>query len=292
MDSYLIVLGLATLPALGNFGGGLLAEFMATDRQRLNRALHAAAGIVIAIVAVELIPEALEKISAWWVALAFGLGGITYVAISSIVDKLQGPSNNQQAGSASGMWMIYIAVSIDLASDGLMIGTGSAVSSTMALALALGQVLADVPEGYATIANMKDKGVSRSRRILLSASFAIPVLVTTSLAYFFLRGQSDLWKMSALVFTAGLLSLAAVEDMISEAHESTEDTRWSLLMFTGGFVLFVLVSAGVDDKGEERTKGAVAIQTLSIEPRTMTAMPSRAIPAPNQSDIDNSTPST
>jgi ZIP family zinc transporter len=179
------------------------------------------------------------------VAAAFGLGGLVYVAISMVVDKLQASSENKGAGSSRGMWMVYIAVSIDLASDGLMIGTGSAVSSTMALALALGQVLADIPEGYATIANMKDKGVPRARRILLSASFAIPVVGMASIAYFFLKGQSEIWQMSALAFVAGLLALAAVEDMISEAHESKEDSKWSLLLFTGGFVLFVLVSAGV-----------------------------------------------
>ena len=246
MASYWMVLGLALLPALGNFGGAILAETFATNKNRLNKALHAAAGIVIAIISVELIPEALEKISAWWVAAAFGLGGIAYVVISIIVDKLQGATNKSGANSASGMWMIYIAVSIDLASDGLMIGTGSAVSPTMALALALGQVLADIPEGYATIANMKEKGVSRPRRILLSASFAIPVLGMASIAYFVLRGVGEVWQMGALAFVAGLLALAAVEDMISEAHESREDTKWSMLLFTGGFVLFVLVSAGVD----------------------------------------------
>lgn len=245
MGSYWMVLGLALLPALGNFGGGLLAELFETNKSRLNKALHAAAGIVIAIVAVELLPEALERISAWWVAAAFGLGGVTYVLIGMVVDKLQASSENNGAGSSSGMWMVYIAVSIDLASDGLMIGTGSAVSFTMALALALGQVLADIPEGYATIANMKEKGVPRTRRLLLSASFAIPVIGMASIAYFFLKGQSEIWQMSALAFVAGLLSLAAVEDMISEAHESKEDTKWSLLVFTGGFVLFVLVSAGV-----------------------------------------------
>lgn len=245
MDSFWMVLGLALFPAAGNFAGGLLAEFFETNKRRLNKALHAAAGIVIAIVAVELIPEALEKISAWWVALAFGLGGVAYVGIGTIVNKLQGASDKGGSSSASGMWMIYIAVSIDLASDGLMIGTGSAVSSALALALALGQVLADIPEGYATIANMKEKGVPRAKRVLLSVSFAVPVLLMAGLAYFFLRGQSDIWQMSALSFTAGLLALAAVEDMLSEAHESTEDTKTSLLLFTGGFVLFVLVSAGV-----------------------------------------------
>jgi ZIP family zinc transporter len=245
MDSYWMVLGLAFLPALGNFGGGLLAEFFETNKGRLNKALHAAAGIVIAIVSTELMPEALEKVSAWIVAAAFGLGGVAYVLIGTAVDKMQASSESKGASSASGMWMIYIAVSIDLASDGLMIGTGSAVSSSMAIALALGQVLADIPEGYATIANMKDKGVPKSRRLLLSASFAIPVVAMASIAYFFLKGQSEVWQMSALAFVAGLLALAAVEDMLSEAHESVEDTKWSLLLFTGGFVLFILVSAGI-----------------------------------------------
>ncbi|WP_417791049.1 hypothetical protein [Stutzerimonas xanthomarina] len=115
------------------------------------------------------------------------------------------------------MWMIFVAVSMDLFSDGLMIGTGSSVSTALALTLALEQVMADVPEGYATIANMKDKGIPRRRRLLLSASFALPVLLT----------------------------VAAVEDMLSEAHESAQDHRSSVLAFAGGFVLFTLVSAGL-----------------------------------------------
>jgi ZIP family zinc transporter len=246
VNSYWMVLGLALLPAAGNFAGGMLAEYFETSKARLNKALHAAAGIVIAIVSVELMPEALEKVSALAIATAFGLGGVTYVLINQVVSKLQGASDEKGASSTQGMWMVYIAVSVDLASDGLMIGTGSAVSPALALTLALGQVLADFPEGYATIANMKDKGVPRSRRILLAASFAIPVLATASIAYFVLRNQSEVWQVGSLAFTAGLLTLAAIEDMVSEAHESVEDTSWSLLAFTGGFVLFVLVSAGLE----------------------------------------------
>lgn len=190
MDSIWSVIGLALLPALGNFGGGLLAEFMATPQRRLNKALHAAAGIVIAVVAIELMPEALAKISAWIIALAFALGGLAYVAIEAAIEKLQ-KGRGKQGGANLGMWMIFVAVAMDLFSDGLLIGTGSTVSFSMAIVLALGQVLADVPEGYATIANMKDKGIPRTRRMLLTASFAIPVLSAAILAYYLLRGQSD-----------------------------------------------------------------------------------------------------
>lgn len=244
MKDFLPIFGLALLPALGNFSGGVLAEFLRTSRRNLNRALHAAAGIVIAIVAVELMPEALKSTSAWIIALAFALGGLAYLGLEELVERLQ--EKGEDSAERTGMWMIYIAVATDLFSDGLMIGAGSAVSSSMALILALGQVLADVPEGFSTITNFKDKNVPRGRRLLLSASFALPVLIAAALAYFLLREQSQALKMAALVFTAGLLTVAAVEDMISEAHESARDTRLSIVAFVGGFVLFTLVSAGLE----------------------------------------------
>src|SRR5690606_34588100 len=111
--------------------------------------------------------------------------------------------------------------------------------------LAVGQVLADVPEGFATIANLKDKDISRKRRLLLGAALAVPVLVAASFSYLLLRGQSEALQMAVLVFTAGLLIVAAVEDMITEAHEIAEDKPSSVLAFIGGFVLFTFVSAGL-----------------------------------------------
>ena len=237
------VLLLSLLPGAGNFAGGMAAEFWKTSPRLLNWALHAASGIVIAIVAVELIPEALGKLAGWWIAVAFAAGGVSYMLLESLTERLQGTSGDK---SRTSMWMIYVAVAVDLTSDGLMIGSGSAVSSGLAVALAAGQVLADVPEGYATIANFRSKGVPRSRRILLSASFFVYVVGSALLAYVLLSDASEAVKMAALVFVAGLLTVAAVEDMLEEAHEAREDTRLSILAFVGGFSLFTLVSAGLD----------------------------------------------
>jgi zinc transporter ZupT len=125
MEGIWTVIGLALLPAFGNLSGGLFAEFFPTPKQRLNKALHVAAGIITAVVAVELCRRP---------------------------------------------W---------------------------------------------------------------PASFVIPVLVAAVLAYYLLRDRSETFQMGTLAFTAGLLSVAAVEDMISEAHESAEDTRWSALCFSG-----------------------------------------------------------
>ena len=241
MRDLLTVLGLALLPAVGNFSGGLIAEYRQPSKINLNRALHAAAGIVLAIVAVELVPRALASTSGWVVGAAFGLGGLAYIGLQFLVERAQ----RRAGGGRPEMWMVYIAVAVDLFSDGLMIGAGTAVGTSLALVLALGQVLADIPEGYATIANLRRNGVPRTRRLLLGAAFAIPVLLAATLAYYLLRGQAEAVKMAALVFTAGLLTVASVEDMIGEAHESAADARGSVLSLVGGFVLFTFVSSGL-----------------------------------------------
>ena len=236
------VLLLSLLPGLGNLAGGLLAEFGKSSERFLNLALHAASGIVIAIVAVELMPEALDTLAAWWVALAFGAGGVAYLLIEVGVEKLQSGTRHGRTG----MWMIYVAVAVDLTSDGIMFGSGAAVSSSLAIVLVAGQVLADVPEGYASIANFRDKGVPRTRRILLSASFVLFCVGAALLSYLLLRDAAEGLKMAALSFVAGLLTVAAVEDLITEAHETKEDGRASILAFVGGFVLFTLVTAGLE----------------------------------------------
>ncbi|MCG0434593.1 hypothetical protein L4446_32350 [Pseudomonas aeruginosa] len=96
MDSIWLVLGLALLPALGNFSGGLAAEASRTTGRRLNYALHGAAGLVIAVVAVEIMPRVLENLSAWVIALAFALGGIAYVGADSTLTRTPIPRTSGQ----------------------------------------------------------------------------------------------------------------------------------------------------------------------------------------------------
>jgi len=242
MDTLWLVLLLSALPGLGTFAGGLGAEFGRNSPRLLNLALHAASGIVIAIVAVELMPEVVSALSGWWVALAFAAGGSAYVLVEAGLERLAG----RRAGGGAGMWMIYVAVAVDLVSDGLMLGTGSAVSASLGIVLACGQILADLPEGYAVMANFRDKGVPRRRRLLLSATFVLFSVGAALFAFLVLQAASQPMKMAALAFVAGLLVVAAVEDMLEEAHEAVEDDRASVLAFVGGFALFTLVSAGLD----------------------------------------------
>lgn len=84
---------------------------------------------------------------------------------------------------------IFTGVALDLFSDGVMIGTASLINPSLGLLLALGQVPADIPEGFAAIATLKRAKVKRSQRILLSLAFGIPILLGASIGYFVLRDE-------------------------------------------------------------------------------------------------------
>lgn len=251
MPELLQILLLALLPAAGNFAGGLLAEFIRTTRAMLSLALHAAAGIVLGVIAMELAPRVFEGLPASLAAIAFLGGACGFLLLDELVERLTAKPGKEsedpvpvRANSRSaGAWMIYAAVSIDLFSDGLLIGAGSSLSFSLALVLAIGQVTADVPEGFAAVANFKDKGIPRTKRLLLSASFALPILTAALISYVLLRGQSDAVQLTVLAFIAGLLLVAATEEIMGEAHEAACDTKASAVAIAGGFVLFALVSS-------------------------------------------------
>jgi ZIP family zinc transporter len=121
----LTVLLLALLPAGGNMAGAMLAELIPVSDQWLDRALHAAAGVVIAIVAIEILPEALATVSGWVLGTAFAVGGGLYLVAETAVERLAGDGDARP-------WMIYLAVATDLFGDGLLIGAGTAVAPGVA----------------------------------------------------------------------------------------------------------------------------------------------------------------
>lgn len=229
----LAILLLALLPAAGNFAGGILAEILPATDKRTSRSLHAAAGVILAVVAVELMPLALARASGWIVVLAFAGGGLLFLLVDLGADALSARSG--------GAWMVYSTVGMDLLSDGIMVGTGAAVQLELALVLALGQVLADIPEGFASMASLRAHLPSRRLRLLLGAGFALPALLGAALGYWGLRGAGDAGQQAALMLTAGFLTTSAVEEILPLAHARRE-ARWDALFLVGGFCLFTGVA--------------------------------------------------
>lgn len=239
MEGFVLVLTLAALPAAGNFLGGLAAEVADVSERVLSLALHLAAGIVLAVVGLELMPEALLASPPWVPILAFVGGGIFFIGIERVIGSIRGRLGAGE--EASGPLAIFTGVSLDLFSDGVMIGTATVLSPSLGFLLALGQIPADVPEGFAAVATLRRAGIHRRKRILMALSFTATILIGASLGYFALREAPEVLTLSVLALTGGALTSVVVEEMITEAHEG-ETSDLGPIALTAGFALFALIS--------------------------------------------------
>src|SRR3546814_20570932 len=111
---------LALLPGVGVAAGGLIAELAPSSKKWLNWSLHAAAGIVIAIAAIEVFPEALDGVSHWTVGIAFAIGGLAYLGAQVVVEK--------RADGSGRMWLVFLSVAPDTFGSGLPLRSPTPVS--------------------------------------------------------------------------------------------------------------------------------------------------------------------
>ena len=240
MDEFSLILLFSLLPALGTFAGGIAAELFKINRKNLSLALHAATGIILAVISVELIPRALEASTPWIVILAFILGGLFFITIDELLNIVQVRFGDLNQSTAH--WAIFLGVAVDSFTDGLMIGTSSLISIPLGLLVALGVVSADFPEGFATIAAFKERGIKRRIRILLNIAASIPVLIGATAGYLLVKGQPPIVEYSILAFTAGVLLTVTAEEIIPESHRNGE-ARLAALVLIGGFALFAFISS-------------------------------------------------
>lgn len=238
MSDFLTVILIALLPAAGNLLGAAIAELMRAPRWVIGAALHAAAGVAIALVSVELMPRVLETTAAWLLVLLFAVGAIFSLLLSRLARWLC----RLASGGSAGAWAVYTATAADLLSDGLMTGAGSAVSASLGLLLALSQVIANLPAGFATIANFRSQQVARPVRLLAAASFLLPVFVGAVLGFLLLRGQGAAVQNASLAVIVGVLLVATIEDLVPQA-DKPGTKRWiSTTSFVAGFAFFALLS--------------------------------------------------
>ena len=242
MSEFLVVIGLAALPAVANFVGGGLAEVFHVSARSLSLALHLAAGIVLAVVGLELMPEALQANPPWAPLVAFVAGGALYVGLDRVVGYVQGRHGGEPDQSSA--LAIFGGVSMDLFSDGVMIGTGTVLNPALGLLLAVGQMPADLPEGFAAVATLRRAGIPRRWRLLMAAAFAIPIVLGAALGFLALRRAPEVVTLSVLALTGGALSAVVVEEMVSEAHQGDTSSLGPIFL-TAGFALFAAISVYV-----------------------------------------------
>ena len=221
-DSHLLqILLYAALPAGGNLVGVLLARTITPARWINGALLHGSAGIAIGLIATELMPRSLKSGPVWSIALAAFAGTFLSLALYRLGKRL-----SRLAGGSTGAWMVYATVAADLFSDGLIVGAGSVASARLGLFLAAGQLLANIPGGFAAGANLKSQDAGVWPQLAAGLIVSLSSFLAAGIGYLILRDTPDIGRGISLAAVMGLLLAATLEDLIPEA-DAPQPPRWS-----------------------------------------------------------------
>ena len=221
------------IPALVALGGGVLASVWSPDHQMRSLIQHFAAGVVLAALAVELLPEiGREHAPGLVLVSAFALGSLFMYGLKLWTIRLEHQAS--VSGTTTGLSTgLLLATFIDVATDGFIIGAGFAAGGETGTILALGLSVELLFLGLA----LASEATAGWRIISISGALGGTVLIFSLIGNALLTGASHAVIGGALAFSAAALLYLVTEELLMEAHEVEEKPVSTLVLF-GGFLAF------------------------------------------------------
>ena len=221
--------------------GGVVAFFWTPGLRARSALQHLAAGVVIAAVASDLIPEVERIGTAAGILGGFALGGLTMIALKWFVvrfEKYEKARHKLPVGLAA-------AAAIDTLIDGAIISAGFATSQQQLgalLAAALGTELF-----FLTLSVGSEFHKAKSKRwlgLLTTTVISTLLLVGAVVAFFLLRDVAETTVAIVLAFGAAALIYLIAEELLVEAIEAEESLFSTAMLFLGFLIVLAFKLLG------------------------------------------------
>lgn len=232
------VLGFALLPVLAMGIGSAVALVRMPPPSVRSGIQHFAAGVIFAVVAVELLP-AMRAIHDDVVEVVAGFAA--GLVLMLMVERLTGSHEHARPGVAPGSMRMLIPIGLDLFLDGVLlsIAFGAGPSEGRLLALALACELLSL--GVALTVELRKLKRSRRASLLTPVLLALTTLVAgATLGALIFTGLPEQWLAALLAFGTAALLFLVVEGLLVEAHEVGETQVGTAMFFAGFLILLVL----------------------------------------------------
>jgi zinc transporter ZupT len=234
-----ILLALSTF--VSTLSGGL---FALRHKDRLHRILGFAAGVLLGVVAFDLLPEIFDLVkdlsiaaTAPMIALVIGFLAFHIIEKSILLHHSQeheyGDHKHPQVGVASALALIGHSFL-----DGVGIGLGFQVNAAVGIAVAIAVIAHDFTDGLNTVSLLLLNKNSSKRAVgFLILDALAPVLGALSTLLFTIPDSA---MVLYLGFFAGFLLYIGASEILPEAHSKHSSYQTILLTILGAAMIFVI----------------------------------------------------
>lgn len=228
------------IPASIALFGGILASIWKPSHATRSLIQHFAAGVVLAALAVELLPEIEREHAPGPVLIgSFAFGSLFMYALKLWTIKLEHNASLEEQSSGLNIGLM-LATFLDVAMDGFIIGAGFAAGGSTGMILALGLSVELLFLGLA----LTSETVNGWRIVWISGALGTTVFLFAFLGNFLLADSSPAVIGAVLSFSAAALLYLVTEELLIEAHEVEEKSISTLVLFSGFLVFWSIQILG------------------------------------------------
>jgi zinc transporter ZupT len=238
----MLVVLFATMTFISTALGGL---FALRNRDRLHWILGFTAGVLLGVVAFDLLPEIFNLIKSTGIDSVVPMGALVIgFLVFHVVEKLtvihNVHENEYEAGHKHPSVGLVSALALAAHSffDGVGIGLAFQVNPAVGIAVALAVISHDFADGLNTVTLMLSHRNTEKRALLLLGLDAIaPILGAASTLFFHLSSQQLLVYLG---FFAGFLLYIGASDILPEAHAKHPSRITLVLTILGTLAIFLV----------------------------------------------------
>ena len=249
LPGWLQAAGWGLLSASGLLIGAVGGYYTALQHTTIARVMTFAAGVLLAVVAVDLVINARGATSLYWTVMGLLCGAAVFSSVNWLLSRhgakhrkrcgecVEQPEEKRQPGSG-------LAIAAGTLLDGLPEGVVLGLSVLHQGAPGLGTVtaffLANVPEALSSSAGMRRAG--RSKRYVFGVWIGIALMISLAAAFarLVLRSTGPAARGTVEAFAAGAILALVSETMIPEAFHGSPQFN-GLLLVIGFVVLLILL---------------------------------------------------
>lgn len=203
-----------------------------------------AAGVMLAISFLQLIPGSLAVSSPGIAVIGVILGSLVMYGLDKIIPHIHPRLCAQEQGCNLERTSVYLILGIFLHNypEGMAIAIGSVTEMRVSITIALAIAIHNIPEGICTSAPFYHSTGRRIQAFLLSSATAVPILVGYITARTIFQQVSPQVVGLLISATAGLMIYITTDELIPHSCAGTNhQTIFSLILG----VIFVIFLGGI-----------------------------------------------
>ena len=248
LPGWLQAAGWGFLSASGLLIGAVAGYYTSLQHAAIARVMTFAAGVLLAVVAVDLVINARGAASLHWTVIGLLGGAAVYSSVNWLLSRrgarhrkrcgecVEQPEEKQQPGSGLA---IAAGTFLDGVPEGVVLGLTVLHQGAPGLGMVTAFFLANIPEALSSSAGMRRAGRSTSYVFGIWIGIALSISLAAAVAGLVLRGTGPAVRGTVEAFAAGAILALVSETMIPEAFHDSPQFNGLLLVI--GFVALLIL---------------------------------------------------